>query len=101
MIDLSGEVLADEPLDVILLEQAKLDETRVLKELFNEAPHVGAHPGADRKAETLLRPAHHLARQVRSEEHTSELQSLMRISNAVFCFKKKTTKHSLTKQPIK
>src|SRR3546814_8974889 len=26
----------------------------------------------------------------RSEEHTSELQSLMRISNAVFCLKKKT-----------
>src|SRR3546814_9386866 len=26
---------------------------------------------------------------VRSEEHTSELQSLMRISNAVFCLKKK------------
>src|SRR3546814_9141125 len=30
----------------------------------------------------------------RSEEHTSELQSLMRISYAVFCLKKKnTTKH--------
>src|SRR3546814_5925527 len=28
----------------------------------------------------------------RSEEHTSELQSLMRISSAVFCLKKKTTK---------
>src|SRR3546814_9894600 len=28
--------------------------------------------------------------QVRSEEHTSELQSLMRISYAVFCLKKKT-----------
>src|SRR3546814_6830586 len=27
--------------------------------------------------------------QVRSEEHTSELQSLMRISYAVFCLKKK------------
>src|SRR3546814_10216663 len=27
---------------------------------------------------------------VRSEEHTSELQSLMRISYAVFCLKKKT-----------
>src|SRR3546814_3203783 len=27
----------------------------------------------------------------RSEEHTSELQSLMRISNAVFCMKKKRT----------
>src|SRR3546814_2111426 len=29
--------------------------------------------------------------QARSEEHTSELQSLMRISYAVFCLKKKTT----------
>src|SRR3546814_8950568 len=29
---------------------------------------------------------------VRSEEHTSQLQSLMRISYAVFCLKKKTTK---------
>src|SRR3546814_2388577 len=29
--------------------------------------------------------------QERSEEHTSELQSLMRISYAVFCLKKKTT----------
>src|SRR3546814_6329339 len=29
------------------------------------------------------------ARQARSEEHTSELQSLMRISYAVFCLKKK------------
>src|SRR3546814_10569184 len=30
---------------------------------------------------------------VRSEEHTSELQSLMRISYAVFCLKKKTYTH--------
>src|SRR3546814_6301469 len=30
--------------------------------------------------------------QIRSEEHTSELQSLMRISYAVFCLKKKNTK---------
>src|SRR3546814_5203815 len=29
--------------------------------------------------------------QLRSEEHTSELQSLMRISYAVFCLKKKNT----------
>src|SRR3546814_4582449 len=29
----------------------------------------------------------------RSEEHTSELQSLMRISYAVFCLKKKKTQH--------
>src|SRR3546814_3910702 len=34
------------------------------------------------------------AQQLRSEEHTSELQSLMRISYAVFCLKKK--KHTTT-----
>src|SRR3546814_5239551 len=32
----------------------------------------------------------------RSEERTSELQSLMRISYAVFCLKKKTTRHTTT-----
>src|SRR3546814_6338198 len=32
-------------------------------------------------------------RSLRSEEHTSELQSLMRISYAVFCLKKKKHKH--------
>src|SRR3546814_3707357 len=32
----------------------------------------------------------------RSEEHTSELQSLMRISYAVFCLKKKNKSHRLT-----
>src|SRR3546814_10543354 len=31
----------------------------------------------------------HIVEVVRSEEHTSELQSLMRISYAVFCLKKK------------
>src|SRR3546814_8517739 len=31
---------------------------------------------------------------MRSEEHTSELQSLMRISYAVFCLKKKTKKQT-------
>src|SRR3546814_12320896 len=34
----------------------------------------------------------------RSEEHTSELQSLMRISYAVFCLKKKKTKEQQQKQ---
>src|SRR3546814_12492618 len=35
-------------------------------------------------------------RLVRSEEHTSELQSLMRISYAVFCLKKKTNLHTIS-----
>src|SRR3546814_5815421 len=41
------------------------------------------------------RSAAALPLQLRSEEHTSELQSLMRISYAVFCLKKKT--HILTR----
>src|SRR3546814_10682399 len=51
---------------------------------------------------TRNKPPDHELRHVRSEEHTSELQSLMRISYAVFCLnKKKTTdkkKHTTYKQ---
>src|SRR3546814_4801775 len=39
----------------------------------------------------LVWPLRMLGMILRSEEHTSELQSLMRISYAVFCLKKKTT----------
>src|SRR3546814_5357503 len=35
------------------------------------------------------------ARRARSEEHTSELQSLMRISYAVFCLKNKKTQYDI------
>src|SRR3546814_9720879 len=42
--------------------------------------------GAQTCAEVMARTELH-----RSEEHTSELQSLMRISSAVFCLKKKNT----------
>src|SRR3546814_2069470 len=41
-----------------------------------------------------------LLRSWRSEEHTSELQSLMRISYAVFCLKNKTTTLTTTKQTL-
>src|SRR3546814_9744390 len=39
-------------------------------------------------------------RQGRSEEHTSELQSLMRISYAVFCLKKKKTQTPTTTREV-
>src|SRR3546814_9107709 len=39
------------------------------------------HPAAERR-QVILQPDHKVGR---SEEHTSELQSLMRISSAVFC----------------
>src|SRR3546814_3486461 len=43
-------------------------------------------------AQQLSSHDHHAGSTIRSEEHTSELQSLMRISYAVFCLKKKKTK---------
>src|SRR3546814_8738593 len=47
-------------------------------------------------------PALTTAHVPRSEEHTSELQSLMRISYAVFCLKKKQTQneHPVSRHPI-
>src|SRR3546814_10078713 len=52
--------------------------------------HVGRHQEADEQREATPEP--------RSEEHTSELQSLIRISYAVFCLKKQkiTTRSSAT-----
>src|SRR3546814_6037905 len=47
------------------------------------------------------RPARRLRRYShRSEEHTSELQSLMRISYAVFCLKKKNCQPNLTAEHV-
>src|SRR3546814_5047768 len=56
--------------------------------------------GGDRLAHLCLDTVQRVVRmpEARSEEHTSELQSLMRISYAVFCLKKKKTKkHEYTK----
>src|SRR3546814_6406827 len=54
------------------------------------AGKVRAHGGAEGR-QLLPRPGG------RSEEHTSELQSLMRSSYAVFCLKKKKNKYTLHK----
>src|SRR3546814_10905015 len=51
---------------------------------------LGHAAGADH---VVALAAQHQGAAVRSEEHTSELQSLMRISYAVFCLKKK--KHTV------
>src|SRR3546814_1671683 len=45
---------------------------------------------AEKIAKRTIKYAIYLTVAFRSEEHTSELQSLMRISYAVFCLKKKT-----------
>src|SRR3546814_4397651 len=52
-------------------------------------------------ADSIIELEQMVAERPRSEEHTSELQSLMRISYAVFCLKKKNTnKDTANKQLI-
>src|SRR3546814_10308727 len=59
--------------------------TQIMTKVVGSSTTAEAINKAGRKSE--------LAREImRSEEHTSELQSLMRISYAVFCLKKQTKK---------
>src|SRR3546814_5158328 len=96
----SSDLLDLQPLDVVLLHilhdflnQFVLVRTvRIEPEHRRHARiartrHGQLHPIANRR---VLGLAH------RSEEHTSELQSLMRISYAVFCLKKKNTTNTNT-----
>src|SRR3546814_7198794 len=64
--------------------------------LRHPAPKAGALPGCatPRTADALR--FHALGEQARSEEHTSELQALMRNSYAVFCLKNKKIKTTTT-----
>src|SRR3546814_1916972 len=70
------------------------DDSGVISVESGAAIDVGAHrPGdrlvrMERNGETFYS---------RSEEHTSELQSLMRISYAVFCLKKKNNDYENTR----
>src|SRR3546814_2591845 len=58
-----------------------------------DVPAQRGDPGLHRGQRIAAACEEHLPeRIVRSEEHTSELQSLMRISYAVFCLKKKKNK---------
>src|SRR3546814_7057761 len=73
------------------------DEATVCRALKHESTS-GCQCAAVPDRHIVLRPHRLLldripGDQLRSEEHTSELQSLMRISYAVFCLKKKTNKH--------
>src|SRR3546814_4953462 len=68
--------------DFIAVNCAALPETMMEAMLFGHKK--GSFTGAVQASEGLFR----------SEEHTSELQSLMRISYAVFCLKKKNSIHA-------
>src|SRR3546814_4394854 len=61
------------------------------EEVLREFAHPEPSPARVRSLKGVLNSLRHLFAPLRSEEHTSELQSLMRISYAVFCLKKKKT----------
>src|SRR3546814_10335007 len=91
---------AGEPIIAVIAVALQELSSKALQELFAMDPTasgriseqhdwrvsatVSAIVGGDRPEEAFLRSP-------RSEEHTSELQSTMRISYAVFCLKKKNT----------
>src|SRR3546814_1347039 len=73
----------------------------VLHDLLGAAPVVHQQPGQPHHVPVVRPVERHEPRLGpppgrRSEEHTSELQSLMRISYAVFCLKKKKKTHRHT-----
>src|SRR3546814_4151996 len=80
-----------------------LDDPDDLELLGCRIPHSSSPPSAimlflSRRFSKVRSATHSFraraSRRRRSEEHTSELQSLMRISYAVFCLKKKTNRDS-------
>src|SRR3546814_7512787 len=87
----AGQTLADLGADVVKVESPDGDDTRTWG-----PPFVPAADGGDLSA-AYFHACNRGKRSIvadfttRSEEHTSELQSLMRISYAVLCLKKKNT----------
>src|SRR3546814_7853071 len=65
------------------------DEEIVVVDIMPAAVHLPPSSFIQRAQNTPRRA------RTRSEEHTSELQSLMRISYAVFCLKKKNNKYKI------
>src|SRR3546814_8918891 len=92
VVEIGGEMRRDEGDVEAADEEARVEQPvaamrrslaqRVARALLDLQAQARAAVGAPRNTD----------REQRSEEHTSELQSLMRISYAVFCLKKNTKK---------
>src|SRR3546814_3418690 len=94
--DLQPEMSAEELCEAILPELKQETADFVCLNFANPdmVGHTGVFEAVIKAVETVDRCAERIvktgiAHGYRSEEHTSELQSLMRISYAVFCLKKK------------
>src|SRR3546814_1640726 len=77
--------LAENSLDIL----SGLIAAALLVFLLLAIRSFGAWLGREQGISTLRLVVSRVIRKTRSEEHTSELQSLMRTSYAVFCLKKK------------
>src|SRR3546814_6264771 len=87
----------DEPISKCLLRKRRVLYTEPRLSSFDAGPEpvlhlIGGQPTFQPSRASGPSPAHP---RLRSEEHTSELQSLMRISYAVFCLTKKTQSNSI------
>src|SRR3546814_2695389 len=89
-------VFVEEHLVVEAFGRAAAEHARDLRRLGDRIDQILArHLVIDPERDPAHRPIDlplQLRQAARSEEHTSELQSLMRISYAVFCLKKQITK---------
>src|SRR3546814_4555240 len=84
---------AEPPRGIARAGQPAAADLRLDKQGLRQAARPG-RSGRDEAAVRARRPG-------RSEEHTSELQSLMRISYAVFCLKKKKLTTQVTTQSLR
>src|SRR3546814_10766240 len=85
-------------IDIQLIFEYRPDTLQVP---YRRGQQAGPQGIGSRDTQRAALPLGNLARAaVRSEEHTSELQSLMRISYAVFCLKKKKQKRQNTREQI-
>src|SRR3546814_8127981 len=73
---------------------------RRLSTTMSDRGEFAIGPGAAKRMRACAWPSIRPPTANRSEEHTSELQSLMRISYAVFCLKKKKETHNHQKTTI-
>src|SRR3546814_2136596 len=88
--DAAPTITAEEPATIMLLGGEPLGERFIWWNFVSSRRERIEQAKADWKAGRIALPPNDNAE--RSEEHTSELQSLMRISYAVFCLKKKIQK---------
>src|SRR3546814_8193357 len=92
-----GRVYAERPLADEAEIAAALDRAVAGQRAWRRATLAERHAMLSRAVDAFVADGPDIAEELtRSEAHTSELQSLMRNSYAVFCLKKKTTKMLIT-----